>query len=292
MRWIMLLAACSLGSLAWQVEAPGREPTARAERPRPPVRPSPLPENAAPGVPDPACREGAPSQAPEALHAACDAGEPDTVLVEPVALDALAGNRLACRIERTRTKPPQPMRLPRGKVVTLGFRVQPPPGHVAEDRVQSSRKVYLSRLASRIRFFIPLRRELELRVAVTEPDGSPAEGAKLDEVVMGGSDPVLGRFQPERPEEEPEEFSAGAPQGATIKAQAAPAGVDGILPVRGVPFLQGERYFVVVSKEQRAAFGELLLGAQPVPRMLSVRLPGARTSLGFGGVAYGNIGFG
>jgi len=302
MRWIVLFAACSLAGLAWQVEAPGTKPIARAERSRPPLHFEAKPAASVPAPESAPSRPGGQKTAssqPEAVHAARDAGAAKSVLVEPVAVDALTGERLACTIERIEAKPPKPERLVRGKVATLRFLAHPPRGHVAERSAQSAEKVYLSRLASRIRFLLPLRRELELQVVVTEPDGSPAAGAKLDEVVMGGPDPVPGRFrpeipeeEPEIPEEEPEEFGVGAPQGATIYAQAAPAGADGILQVRAVPFLQGERYLVLVSKQERTAFAELLLGEQPDPRTLFVRLPGARTSLGFGIGANGCLGWG
>ncbi len=144
----------------------------------------------------------------------------------------------------------------------------------------------ISIFARRVRMSLPARSEARLRLRVLEEDGRAASGARIDRAFMGGFKPVFVALRDDElePEEPSEEFAED--NGFNFDASGS-TDSGGWLTVRGVPFLQGELIRLVVQKESRHRYAEVLLGGENVTRNLLVRLPAhpneaQETSVGFG----------
>lgn len=144
--------------------------------------------------------------------------------------------------------------------------VDAPSGHAAESGVGTYFKVPVSRYATGVSVPIALRREADVVITVHEPDGSPARGATVRSVRVG------------------DEWVGGG--------TSEPADAEGVVRVRGVPFLRRHELRVVVGKDGRdAQVTGLRFGAAPAPLSADVTLPAEKhDEISIGGGAGGRFG--
>jgi carboxypeptidase family protein len=148
----------------------------------------------------------------------------------------------------------------RGADPSLRFVVEPPQGYANESTYQPRITTRVSRFAERYHVTIPVRPTCSVRVHVKLHDGTPAAGAAADNVIIGG------KWLPFEKD--------------------ARADAKGVLDVRGIPFLRGERYAVTASKGEVWAVAEAVEVLRPelVPET-AVTLPKdpPNGSIGLGG---------
>jgi len=145
-----------------------------------------------------------------------------------------------------------------GSPFALSFRVEPPPSHALAFEKAFAVTGTISRYAKKVLVELVVRRETGLEVRVREHDGNPAVGA----TILGLT--VAGRSH-------------------SFKAE--PADENGVIEVRGLPFLHGERALLTAGKEGRTAKAPpAIITAPGVLQVVEVTLPeSAATGGGFFG---------
>jgi len=190
-----------------------------------------------------------------------NADEAKGIAVELVAIDALTGGRISCRLEGREHVTP-------GELCDIGYAVSPPPGFVAET---FSAQIFVSKRARHVRLTAPLRREVPLNLQVLGPDGNPVADATLGGVYIGAGQPLLlSEEEEEEEEEEPAELCEQPQRCATARAEKTDAG--GWACVRGVPFYQDERLWIVAGTKANQDFASLILGSAPESLAAVIRL--------------------
>lgn len=143
------------------------------------------------------------------------------------------------------TLPVSPLR--RGQPEAVALVVEPPPGYLTEEPTYFRAAGTISRYAERVSITVLLFREAALTVEVVEADGTPAVGAVVRSIRMGGRNYPL-----------PE--------------SVVPA--SGRIAAPGIPALRGEPVEILATKDGRTAgSGPIRLGNPGEPVVARVVLP-------------------